>query len=114
MLAGDAWSAEAAVLNAIDEMPGAATREELLARTAAAALVMTESEHAEAPELPPDLLDVLRLPAPERKAYVLRVLLWMTREESARALGVTIERADELTLQAMRALARIRRVDVAK
>jgi hypothetical protein len=112
LLTGSARSAEGAVLRAIESMDiDTATSEELLRLTVTASIKSVSS--AKQPEngaggellLPVELQNVLQLPIRLRQSFVLRVLLAIPRDFSARLLDIDVGALDRSTGLAAQTLA---------
>jgi hypothetical protein len=110
LLTADSTQAEAAVLEGIELLQeGCPGSEELLLATIHCALAQTgralnqrvvEVER-QSSVLPPELLRVLYLPADLRQAFVLRVLVGLSRDTSASLLNIETNELDERTGAAM-------------
>jgi DNA-directed RNA polymerase specialized sigma24 family protein len=116
LLTGSVNQAETAMLHGTRSVNAcAASEEELLRNTAAAAI---ESQHwhpRQRPEeiaqasslLPLELQRVLQLTPDLRQCFVLRLLMAMSRESCARLLDLDVSAVDRDTCLAVQALARI-------
>src|SRR5260370_30229964 len=104
LLTGSAEGAEAAVLEGLTAMDGNSMPDETLLLGTVAAAIATKIAGNRSINLPIELRRVLRLRKDLRQAFVLRVLIGLSREMCARVLNTPVNQIDELTGIAARML----------
>lgn len=112
LLTGSAQSAEQAVVRGLDATDMNATNEELLRATVIASteIMHSANQHevvARVPLLPIELQNVLQLPASVRQCFVLRLLLALPEDFSARLVDLDVGALDRNIALAAQALAQV-------
>jgi hypothetical protein len=113
LLTGSAQSAEQAVVRGLDATDMNATNEELLRATVIASTEIMHSAKQHdgvahgVPLLPVELQNVLQLPASVRQCFVLRLLLAMPEDFSARLVDLDVGALNQNIALAAQALARV-------
>jgi hypothetical protein len=115
LLTGSAESAEQAVVRGLDATDMNATNEELVrAAVIASTKIMHSAKRHEVvsrsvPVLPRELQNVLQLPTSVRQSFVLRLLLAMPEDFSARLVDLDVGALDRNIALAAQALAQVGR-----
>jgi hypothetical protein len=113
LLTGSAQSAEQAVVRGLDATDMNATNEELVRATVIASTEIMHYQHEvvgrSVPLLPRELQNVLQLPTSVRQSFVLRLLLAMPEDFSARLVDLDVGALDRNIALAAQALAQVGR-----